>query len=415
MKKNSIVFGITLCLFNGVYAQRITVNEAVTTEYAVNARVTGAVSIQADIQDSASDDVLSKNFSKTFAADRTDKINLNNQFGTMVIKVWDRKEVKIDIGITVNSSNKKEAEQLINEVSISAGKTGDLISCKTNIGRGGRNRNRRSEVKISYVVYVPAANPLTLSQQFGNVTIGDFSGTLSANVQYGNFNAGNLSGTNQISVQYGRTNIEEMNRATVKQQYGSGLVIGTAGTLDLDAQYVGVRITNIKGDAIIRQQYGSGLTVGSVNNLNLDVQYASVNVSNIKGNATIKQQYNSIKIGSVGKISVRSEYAGVTIGALRGDGNFHMSYNNLNIGEISQACRNLTIDTEYVDTSLKFGQGYNGDFSVRKMYGSFNSGSYTRTRSSGESGSDKSYAGKIGSGGGASVNIRSEYGSVTLK
>ncbi|PIH00636.1 hypothetical protein CS542_03835 [Pedobacter sp. IW39] len=36
-------------------------------------------------------------------------------------------------------------------------------------------------------------------------------------------------------------------KAVVKQQYGSGLTIGAAGTLDLNAQYVTVRINTIRG------------------------------------------------------------------------------------------------------------------------------------------------------------------------
>ena len=369
------------------------------------------------------DPVRTKNFSRTFAADRTDKISLSNQFGFMNIKIWDRKEVKIDIAISAYSNNDKEAQELIDQVQIDAGKTGDLISCKTEIDRENRwsGRNKKREIKVNYVVYIPAANALTLSQQFGNVDLGDFSGALSAKVQYGNFVAGKLADDNNyITVQYGKTTIEEVNKATIKQQYGSGLTIGTAGELNLTAQYAGVNITAIRGNAVIKQQYGSGLRIGSVNNLELSAQYANVNITTIRGNATIKQQYNSIDIGTVGKLALTAQYANATIASLRGDGDFTMSYNTFNLGEVGIGCRSLNITGSYANLNVGFANGFNADFSVHKSYGGFKYGDNVKARletdDDEERGSStKDYTGKIGNGGGSAVKVRTSYGSITFK
>ena len=412
--------------FTGAFAQGPSETETtVHAAYAVNTSVSSNITASQNVngQTSVQDDdaVRVKNISKSFPAGKTDKVVLNNQFGSMLIKVWDRREVKIDISVKAYSNNEREAEELIDQVNINADKNGDVISCKTTIGNGNRwsGRNRRREVKVNYVVYLPASNALDLSQQFGNVNIGDFSGPLNAKVQYGDFNAGSLSdASNYISVQYGKTNIQELNRATIKQQYGSGLTIGTAGTLDLNAQYANVSITAIRGDALIKQQYGSGLKIGSVNNLDLDVQYASVNVTTIKGSATIKQQYNSLTIGTVGRLNLRSEYTGVNIGTLRGDGDFKMSYNNFNISEVNPGCRNLVIDVDYVDVNLGFSDSFNGDFSVQKSYGGFKYGSNIRVNALAENdrhSSTKNYSGKIGNGGNARVQIKADYGAVVFK
>ncbi|HEY0175977.1 MAG TPA: hypothetical protein VGC08_06340, partial [Pedobacter sp.] len=371
-----------------------------------------------------SDAVRTKSFSKTFPADQTDKISLNNQFGSMQIKTWDKKEVKVDVSIRVYSTNEKEAQYMIDLINIEAQKNGDAISFKTVLNPGKRmyERSKKREMKVDYVVYLPSSNALTLSQQFGNVTMGDFSGPLSARIQYGDFNAGNLSGANNyINVQYGKTGIEELNKATIKQQYGSGLIIGTAGELDLNAQYASVTVSTIKRDAVIKQEYGSGLTVGTVGNLDLNVQYANVNIGTIRGNAVIRQQYNELTLGSVGKLDLRSEYSGVTIGTLKGDGNFKMSYNRVNIAEITPGCRNLTVDVDYVEVNLNFADNYNADFTVQKSYGGFRYGSNVKATLAGgdneerRGSSTKNYSGKIGNGGSATVRIKADYGSVVFK
>jgi len=399
-----------LCFISGAFAQQLPSEDKTGT----------SINYNTDVQQN-DDSGRTKSISKTFAADPADKITLSNQFGSMQLKVWDKREVKIDITITAFSSNDKGAEQLMQQVRIDAQKSGDVISCKTVIDQDGqqffRSKSKRREVKVNYVVYLPAANSLTLSQQFGNVTMGDFSGPLSAKVQYGDFNAGNLSDDNNyINVQYGKTTIAGLNKGVIKQQYGSGLNIGNSGDLDLNAQYANVNINTIRGNAKIKQQYGSGLTIGSVDNLELDVQYANVVVKNIKGNATVKQQYNGLEIGSVGKLSLKSQYANVAIGTLRGDGNIRTSYNNLGVSSVTSGCKNLDIDADYVSINLGFAAGYNADFTLEKSYGGFKYGDNVKASLAGDNNSStKNYSGKIGGGGAASLRIKSDYGSVSFK
>ena len=375
------------------------------------------------VQDEQNDQVKSKNFTKSFAMDAGDKMNLSNKYGDVLIKIWDRREVKVEIEIKVSSSQNGEAQRLLDETSIEAGKAGDLISFKTIMGNrdgnyGSRFRNGKMvwkrEVKVNYVVYMPASNSLSMSTQYGNMTMGNFSGPLYAKVQYGNFTAGSLnSNNNYISVQYGKADVEEVNVATIKQQYGSGLTIGTVGTLDLNAQYVGVNIQKIRGNATVKQQYGSGLTIGAVDNLELDAQYVNVTLGTINGNANVKQQYNSISISSVNKLNVKAEYANVKLGNLKGDGSFKLSYNKLNIDNVGAGCRNLAIDADYAGVTLGFGTGYHADFDLKTEYGKFKSGPAVYKTVLDED-NKKQYSGKIGNGGASKINIKTDYGSVTF-
>jgi hypothetical protein len=369
----------------------------------------------------------SKTFSKGFPVDQSDKIVLSNQYGSIQIRIWDRKEIQVDVDIKSYSNTEEEAQKLLDEVSIEASKSGDQISYRTkmdqenrNWGNGRRNGKKwRREVRINYVVNMPATNALTLSQTYGNVTMGDLSGALYAKVQYGNFNAQDLTNTNNyISVQYGNCNVQSLNGAVIKQQYGSAVTIGAVNTLDLNAQYAGVKITNIKGNATIKQQYGSGVSIGSVDNLNLDVQYSNVNITTIRGNANIDQQYNSLAIGSVGKLNLKSQYTSVNVGSLNGDGRFDMDYNKLSVGEISSACKALNVDGQYVAISLGFSSNYHADLDVHTSYASFKYADRVTARLLNDTkdySSTKDYSGKIGNGGSSTVKIKSDYGSVTIK
>lgn len=373
------------------------------------------------------DPVRSKTFTKSFAADQSDKLMLSNQYGSMQVKIWNKREVQADIDIKAYANSEDEAQKLLDDVTIDAGKNGDQISFKTHLnqqnsswGRGNRRgRKWRREVRINYVVYMPAALALTLSQSYGSVTLGDLTGALYAKVQYGNFTAQNLANvSNYISVQYGNTNIQNLNAATIKQQYGSGLNIGTINTLDLNAQYSNVKIGTIKGSATVKQQYGSGLTIGTVEDLNLNAQYVNVNVTSIRGNAKIDQQYNNLTIGNVGRLDLKSQYTGASIGTLSGDGTFDMDYNKLTIDEITSGAKSVAVEGQYVSISLGFTANYNADFSVHTSYASFKYGDKVTARLLTDTknySSTKDYDGKIGNGGTALVKIKSGYGSVNFK
>lgn len=425
---------ISLLLLTSIAnAQSVNIENAISAEVAVNVlnktniEALEPVSFIQNESEGDDDPMRSKTFSKTFAVDNSDKIVLGNQYGSIQVKIWDRKEVKVDVDIKAYSNNDADVQKLLDNITIEAGKSGDQVIFKTkmeqrngNWGNGSRNGRRwRREVKVNYVVYMPAANSLTVSQNYGNVNMGDLNGPLYVKVQYGNFTAQSLNNTNNyISVQYGQTNVQAVNKAIVKQQYGSGLTIGTANSLDIDAQYTGVNVTNIKGNAVIKQQYGSGLTVGSVENLDLDVQYANVNINTIKGNAKINQQYNNISISTVGNLDLDAQYTSASIGTLRGDGKFDMQYNKLNIGEVTNGCKSLTVDGAYLGIDINFNNSFNADFDVHTSYASFNYGDRVSSRiieGGDRNSTTKNYTGKIGNGGGARVKISSDYGSVSFK
>lgn len=373
------------------------------------------------------DPMRSKTFSRSFPVDQSDKILLSNKYGEVQVKTWDKKEARVDVEIRAYSKNEASAQELLDEVNIHAAKEGDQIVFRTNVGGGnygmgrGRGKSWRREVRIDYVLYVPAGSALNLSNQYGNVLMGNFAGPLYVKVQYGNLTAGKLmSSNNYVSVQYGKADIQEMNKAVVKQEYGSGLNIGVVQTLDLNAQYAGVNIGAIKGNAAIKQQYGSGLNIGTVGNLELDAQYTGVNIGTINGNAAIKQQYNNIKIATANKLALDCEYASVKLGTLKGDGSFRVEYNNLAIDEITTGCRALMVKADYVNISLGFSDNYQADFVVNTSYAGFKYGSNVTARLDRDPddksySSTKNYTGSIGKGGTAKVSVSADYGNVTFR
>ena len=427
MKTTKLFLAVMVFIAVKSYAQQSVVMDMPTESYAVNTKVSGNINLSTEVpltQESNAE--KSKTLSKSFSVDVNDKVNLNNKYGAVTIKTWDKKEVKIDIDIKAYSNSDNEAQKMMDAVTIDANKNGDMITVKTNMsersgryGHGVKNGviTWRREVKINYVVYMPATNSLTVSQQYGNVEVGNFNGPTSLKVQYGNLVAGNLNNSNNyVSVQYGKCDIQELNAGVVNHSYNGPVNIGSAGTLELDAEYVGVNINTIRRSADLKIQYGKGLTVGTIGgNLLLNAEYAKVNINTVKGNAVVKQAYGDLNVASSGKIAVDAEYSNVTLGTVNGDANISMDYNRLSISEITPACKNFTFAGEYVGVGIGFAERYNGNFNVTTSYAGFKFGTNVSSSLTSRDDEEKRYSGKIGSGGSGNVNIKTSYGSVTFK
>ncbi|MDQ8005015.1 MAG: hypothetical protein REI64_09475 [Pedobacter sp.] len=373
-----------------------------------------------------------KSFSKSYGLGRGEKVNISNIYGNLIVKTWDKNEVKVDADIRAFANSEDEAQKLIDNVSISSSKNGDEAVFKTqmedrngNWGNGSRNGKRwRREVKIFMTVYLPSSAALTASQQYGNVELPDFSGPTSLRVQYGKLITGNLSNINNfISAQYTSVDLQDVNKATIKQQYGSGLTIASIGDLNLNAQYATVRIGDVKRNASIRQQYGSGLTIASVGgNLDLDAQYASVKVGAIKGDAGIKIQYGSgLNIEQVDNLSLTAQYAAVRVGRLTGNMTAKGQYGSrLSVEKVEASSKIVNIDAQYLSVMLGFASNYGGSLNVDTQYGSLKVGEGINARRVGDdddrgSSSRKDYTGTIGRGGASNVKVSVRYNSATLR
>ena len=379
----------------------IIVNPSLPTSTVVSSKKTAPVAAtninvtyNSGEQDQGDDSMKTKTFSKSFSLDKNDKVNLSNQFGSITIKTWDKNEIKVDADIKAFANNDAEAQKLIDDATINATKTGDLVTFKTDIGdnkgnwgNGSKNGKKwRREIKIYLTVYMPASNSLTASQKYGNILMDSFSGPTSFKVEFGNLIGSDLSNSNNyISVQYGKTTLKDINQAKIKLQFGDGLTIQNIGTIDLDAQYVAVNIGAVK-DAVIKHRFGKGLTLGTVGTLNLDAQYTTVRLNTLRGNATNKIQF--------GKFFVE---------------------------EIETGCKSFDVNSQHTDLNLGFATNYNANFDVATSFGGFKFSDNVSVKKLGDddskryNSSSKSYTGQIGKGGAASVSVKAQFGSINFK
>lgn len=348
--------------------------------------------------------------SKTFSVNALDKVILDNQYGSLNVRTWNKNEVKLDV--IVYGSPELDARKLSEFVTVNAIKKEGVVILDTKLS--GSKRLNEKKIRVEFIVYMPETNNLKLSHQYGNVSIGDFTGSVVAGVQYGNFSAGDLKNSNNdLSISYGSTTIKSVNKAKISQEYGNGLTIGSVGTLSLNSSYAAVKINTILEKANISLEYGAGLVIGTVGQLTLDAAYANVRIGTIKNYAKISHQYSNLNIGVANGVNLNAQYSNVTLGHLNGDAKLNIQYNSLNIDDVNVDCQSLIVDCAYVKTNIKFNGNYNGSLDASTSNSSLNYGPGISVRVEGDK-QNKRYMGKIGAGGNAKVNLVSSYGSTVV-
>lgn len=286
----------------------------ITTEVDVKHGSNVRIETNKKIDEQERDPQKVKSFSKSFALDKNDKINLFNEYGVITIKTWEKNEIKVDAEIKAFANTDSEAQKMLDIVSINANKAGDLVSFVTDIDNKNNwnYKGKKREVKVYMTVYMPSTNTLQAAQEYGNIIMGDYSGATSLTVEYGSLTAGDLkSGSNLIRVEYGSANIRSVNQAKVTTEYGSGITIGTAGALTINAEYTNVKIGSLKGKTVANLEYGKLIADDIHNSISLTAEYSTVSLgfnSNFRSSLNVTTNYGSFKYGP--NVSAKIKVAG---------------------------------------------------------------------------------------------------------
>ena len=300
-----------------------------------------------------------KNFSKSYAANGNDKLQIDNRYGKVTINTWEKNEFKVDVQIKAYANDDAEAQKLLERTNITDSKEGDEASFKTVITedenkdnsfwgaltKGGKTTVR--EMIINYTVYMPAKNALTVTNKYGGIELPNLAGKLTISNSYGNLLAKSITNSeNKVNVRYGSAKI--------------------------------------------------GSFAGS-----------SLNVA-----------YGSLSLEDADKLKANISYGSAKIGKISTSGNVEVRFGGLEIVDLDKNLKNLSVNSSYSPVVLNTGANTNADFDVTVHFGDFvYDNSVSVTNKDNESGRrvsmTKNYKGHVGKGGAdKTITINNSYGNV---
>ncbi len=279
-----------------------------------------------------------KTYSKSYGISGSDKISLNNQFGEMKLVTWDKNEIKVDVTIVAKASTDEIAQKILDRISITDGKSSGGVYFKTNMKdqkedwhKGDKKEYKEQSMKIDYLVYLPAGNPLDASNQFGPMIVPDYRGQVELESKFGSLTAGNLSNVKEVNVEFGKATIESINGGKLTIKFSEGQVKKISGEIDGRIEFSKARLVmdNSMKDFDAKSSYSTlYLDVASNFSASFDIKTSFGELSNkssfaIKedkdddddrhGPRFNKQYYGTAGSGS-GKVKVKSDFGEVVVG-----------------------------------------------------------------------------------------------------
>jgi hypothetical protein len=191
-----------------------------------------------------------KSYSKSYNLGSSDKISLANQFGEMKLNTWDKNEIKVDVTITGKSDIEQQAQEILDRISISDGKTGSTVSFETKFNDDKKNQHTNDKeehhnegMQIDYVVYLPAGNALTVQNQFGKLIIPDYRGEADITCKFGSLTTGKLSNPKEVDVEFGEANIGQLDGGKLSIKFSEGTVNKLSGNVKTNLEFSQVKLT----------------------------------------------------------------------------------------------------------------------------------------------------------------------------
>jgi hypothetical protein len=221
----------------------------------------GTFSIQA--QDKKYEFSFDRTISQSYPASAGDELKIDNQFGNVNIKTWNRNEVKVDISIVVSSTVKEAMEMMKENIDVRHGKNGKEIYFITDMSSKNKKEykgNQSNEIKINYEVSMPASLALDLTNKFGKSFVPDLTGKVDIQQSFGALTAGKLSQAGKIDVSFSAVTVEGAVNGRFKISFTKELAVlkNLSGDIDVNIQHC-----KTGGGVVIYADNTSSLTVNA--------------------------------------------------------------------------------------------------------------------------------------------------------
>ncbi len=328
-----------------------------------------------------------KTLKKEYTVNANAALEVNNSYGNIDVVTWNENRTVIEVVITTNGDDEEKVQEKLNNIDVEFSGNGSRVVARTIFKDrkdsgwkwwGKKNNNIRMEV--NYTIKLPITNSVDLNNDYGTISLNELEGNARISCDYGQVNIGRLMAeNNSLSFDYSKNcSIAYMRSGKVDADYSS-FTLEKAGDLELSCDYTRSEV----------------------------MEAQSIDYNN---------DYGSLTVGKAGKIIGRGDYIPLRVSTLAGELNVNSDYGSITVDRITGSGGDITIRSDYAGVKLRFDSDYHFDFVVDLSYASFKGKEDLEIMKESKDHSDKYYSGYHGKkGSGNTVNIRSEYGGVTLE
>jgi hypothetical protein len=272
----------------------------------------------------AADEKYEEKFNKTEAIALDGKIVISNISGNVVVRTWDKGEVKIDAVKKSRASSLDKAKENAQKVTIEVINADNTVRIKAKYPEG---HHGNLNVSIDFDLMIPAKAALDANSVSGDVEIGKIGGSLKAGTVSGNVT-----------------------------------VLSAAKGVDANTVSGDVAVSDVTGDAYLKTVSGNVKAEHVMGSISAETVSGDVNLMNISEAKTVSGKALSGNVTYKGKLNKEGRY---TFNAHSGD---------IDVTIPAESAFEFSGETFSGDISTDFKVEVSGKISKRELHGTVNGG-----------------------------------------
>ncbi|MCP3931309.1 MAG: hypothetical protein GY705_19665 [Bacteroidetes bacterium] len=275
---------------------------------------------------------FTKTVKKEFDISRDGNASLNNMYGKIDVKTWDRDRVKIEVNIIVRANSESKAQETFDRIDINFSNGRDFVNAETAISSKKTKwwdwGDSKCDYTINYEVYLPPSNALDITNKYGDVYVAEMNNHLKIKVKYGNFKLDGVSDDVDVVLDYGNGDIVKSGDLNTMIKYSS-LHVEEAKDIEIESKY-------------------SKLTLDQVGDIRCITKYDSYKMGYVEDFRN-EGKYDNIEIDKADNIRIVSQYTQVSVGGIMNSLDLEMKHGVAKIGKVAKGFSDVNLVGKYTD------------------------------------------------------------------
>ena len=205
-----------------------------------------------------------KTISKSYSASGK-TLGIDNKFGDIKVTTTSGTEIRITVTVKTSSDNENNASMLLDKISVDEKNSGNAVQLTTKFGEAEKSKsnecnNCNSSMEINYDVQLPSSVSLELTNNFGDIILPDYQGSVRLLQKFGELKAGKLQNPRKIQVEFGKASISGANDLQAEFKFSTVTLTGLNGRSSLEFSFCEnsrVDISNQVSDMDIKESYSA--------------------------------------------------------------------------------------------------------------------------------------------------------------
>ena len=255
---------------------------------------------------------ISKRVYKNYAANKVQKLDINNKYGNIYIENNRTDSVIVSADIWVEGTSDR-ARHLLDNINVTVNLNGSTVVAVTSIEN---TMNGNNEFSIDYHVSIPADRELAVVQKYGNVNMKDLTAKGTFEIKYGELNGQKLLSPDlKMDIAYSKVNLDATKDLLLTLHY-SKLKLEKGSNLKAETRYSGINVGECNQfDADSKYD---NFNIEKINTLIMNSMYTGINVDRLNSKLSLINGYGGITVREIPagfeSITIQNKYAGIKLG-----------------------------------------------------------------------------------------------------